>query len=160
MLLKILRPTYRLLDYKRKFATSGQIAQEYLSVQPQEFARVLQNRYERIHKRTAEHYKSETELSTETTQLLWNISQTNRQFSVENPSLSQAATDIHGLCTCQDWPPSVSLQTSQQSINCKSTVHILNHFSIWVPVQVHTRILNQRTGCRGSAEQSNESIYI
>ena len=44
MLLKILRSTYRLLDYKRKFATSGQTTQEYLSVRTREFARVLQNR--------------------------------------------------------------------------------------------------------------------
>ena len=71
---------------------------------------------------------------------------------VENPSLSPAATGIHGLCTCQDWPLLVSIQTSQQSINWKSTVHILNHFPIWVPAQVHTRTLYERTGYRGSAE--------
>jgi hypothetical protein len=43
MLLKILLFTYRLLDYKQKFATSGQIAQKYPSVRTRQFARVLQN---------------------------------------------------------------------------------------------------------------------
>jgi hypothetical protein len=68
----------------------------------------------------------------------------------------QRSAGIHRLCSCRDWPLPLSTRTSQHSTVCKYTVHIKNHFLMWVPVQIHSRTRYNRTGYR---ENANDSHY-